>query len=330
MRFQMPKFLLERWTAVRAEDVHLATIRVYTPPPGTPGAKPRFVLFLPPNKEPKSVQEDGASSTPLPLPPPPQHSNRPTFSFTTSYVTTGAEPDCYELDMVNEAVENQIVVAERPKDPSLSVHGSSGPYNSRARTTILTGRIKHECNLRPSFSETYRKQMRGRHLMHNTKSRQIKMIEETGVPRGGINRLSSGVGVGSGGAFSDLAVCILSPVRFVQFTDFESRKREQNHKKGLSAWLVSLEINFLINSSLIFAICHTGVCGHYVTKRNNLRRTSRRCCQRSHSCIAVASIMECGNSRTISRMKMCVTSDFPRTSAPLTSLIPDQSWECPC
>ncbi|KAL9714655.1 hypothetical protein Ac2012v2_001314 [Leucoagaricus gongylophorus] len=202
---KMPKFLLERWTAVRAEDVHLATIRVYTPPPGTPGAKPRFVLFLPPNKEPKSVQEDGASSTPLPLPPPPQHSNRPTFSFTTSYVTTGAEPDCYELDMVNEAVENQIVVAERPKDPSLSVHGSSGPYNSRARTTILTGRIKHECNLRPSFSETYRKQMRGRHLMHNTKSRQIKMIEETGVPRGGINRLSSGVGVGSGGAFSDLA-----------------------------------------------------------------------------------------------------------------------------
>ena len=192
---------------MRAEDVHLATMRVYTPPPGTPGAKSRFVLFLPPNKNPNSGQESNASSTPPP--PPSQHSNRPTFNFATSYITTGPEPDCYELDMVNEAVENQIVVAERPKDASLSVHGSSVPYNSRARTTILTGRIKHECNLRPSFSETYRNQLRRRHLMHNIKSRQIKRIEETGVPRGGINRLSSGVGVGGGGAFSDLVVCIL-------------------------------------------------------------------------------------------------------------------------
>ncbi|KAF5349725.1 hypothetical protein D9756_008950 [Leucocoprinus leucothites] len=197
---KMPKFLLERWTAVSAEDVHLATIRVYTPPPDMPGAKPRFVLFLPPNKEPNGSQDsNGASGTP-----PPQLPNRPGFNFTTSYATTGAEPDCYELDMVNEAVENQIVVAERPKDPSLSVHGANAPYNSRARTTILTGRIKHECNLRPSFSENYRKQMRERHLKYNTKQRQIRMIEDAGVGRGGINRLSSGVGIGSGGAFSDL------------------------------------------------------------------------------------------------------------------------------
>lgn len=295
MRFQMPKFLLERWTAVRAEDVHLATIRVYTPPPGTPGAKSRFVLFLPPNKNPNSSQESDASSTPPP--PSSQQSNRPTFNFATSYVTTGPEPDCYELDMVNEAVENQIVVAERPKDSSLSVHGSSVPYNSRARTTILTGRIKHECNLRPSFSETYRNQLRRRHLMHNIKSRQIKRIEETGVPRGGINRLSSGVGVGAGGggAFSDLVVCILSSVCFALLTNVDHRKRGQNRKKGSNAWLVSLEINFSINSSLIFAIRHTGVYGHYVTKRNNLRCTSRRCCQRLHFCTAVVSTMECGN-----------------------------------
>ena len=231
MRFQIPKFLLERWTAVRAEDVHLATIRVYTPPPGTPGAKSRFVLFLPPNKNPNGGQESDASSTP---PPPSQHSNRPTFNFATSYVTTGPEPDCYELDMVNEAVENQIVVAERPKDPSLSVHGSSVPYNSRARTTILTGRIKHECNLRPSFSETYRNQLRRRHLMHNIKSRQIKRIEETGVPRGGINRLSSGVGVGGGGAFSDLVVCIhlsTSPCLLTSITENENKtaKRVRAH-----------------------------------------------------------------------------------------------------
>ncbi|KAF9446860.1 hypothetical protein P691DRAFT_732490 [Macrolepiota fuliginosa MF-IS2] len=197
---KIPKFLMERWAAVNAEDVHLATIRVYTPPAG---GKPRFVLFLPPNRDPNNSQESNGSATGTP---PPQLPNRPAFNFTTSYAATGAEPDCYELDMVNETVENQIVVAERPKDTSLSVHGSNAPFNSRARTTILTGRIKHECNLRPSFNENYRKQMRERHLKYNTKQRQIRMIEEAGVSggRGGINRLSSGVGIGSGGAFSDL------------------------------------------------------------------------------------------------------------------------------
>jgi transcription initiation factor TFIIF subunit beta len=210
---QIPKFLLERWTSVNSEDVHLATIRVYTPPSG---GKPRFILFLPPNREPPtSNNQEAVNGSPAPSgsPAPPsasQQPNRPAFSFTTSYATTGAEPDCYELDMVNEAVDNQIVVAERPKDSSLSVHGTNSPFNSRARTTILTGRIKHECNLRPSFSENYRKQMRERHIRANTKQRQIRMIEDAGVSggRGGINRLSSGVGVGSGGAFSDLIVCL--------------------------------------------------------------------------------------------------------------------------
>lgn len=202
---QIPKFLLERWTAVDAEDVHLATIRVYTPPTG---GKPRFVLFLPPNKDPSSQESNGSATGSTP---PPQLPNRPAFNFTTSYAATSSEPDSYELDMVNETVENQIVVAERPKDTSLSAHGPNGSFNSRARTTILTGRIKHECNLRPSFSESYRKQMRERHLKYNTKQRQIRMIEEAGVSggRGGINRLSSGVGLGSGGAFSDLVVRIV-------------------------------------------------------------------------------------------------------------------------
>lgn len=222
---QVPKFLLERWAAVNAEDVHLATIRVYTPPNG---GKPRFVLFLPPNREPTNSQ-DSSNGSPAPgSTPPPQLPNRPAFSFSTSYATTGAEPDCYELDMVNESVENQIVVAERPKDSSLSIHGASAPYNSRARTTILTGRIKHECNLRPSFSENYRKQMRERHLKYNTKQRQIRMIEDAGVSggRGGINRLSSGVGVGSGGAFSDLVVRILFSCHNLKSTSVSENKAE--------------------------------------------------------------------------------------------------------
>jgi transcription initiation factor TFIIF subunit beta len=165
---------MERWSAINAEDVQLATVRVYTP--DAPNKKPRIILFLPRNGDPANFNE----------------------------------PDFYEMDMVNDGVENQIVVAERPKDPSLSLSMSAAAatVNTRARTTILTGRIKHECNLRPTFTRNYRHQMRERHKKYNTPVRQIRMIDDAGVPggRGGVNRLSSGVGVGAGGAFGDLIV----------------------------------------------------------------------------------------------------------------------------
>ena len=181
---------MERWSAIEADDVHLATIRVYANDVNPHTKKPRIILFLPPGPSSDgSVPHDTA-----------EHMS--------------SEPNTYELEMVNDSVENQIVVAERPKDPSLSASATSAALttNTRARTTILTGRIKHECNLRPMFSASYRKQMRERHLKYNTPTRQIRMIEDAGVPggRGGVNRLSSGVGVGAGGAFGDLIVRIRS------------------------------------------------------------------------------------------------------------------------
>ncbi|KAG6896628.1 hypothetical protein C0992_007034 [Termitomyces sp. T32_za158] len=188
---KVPKNLLARWAAINTEGVHLASIRIYNHDLG-PSGKPRIVLFLPPspNADPSELTD------------------RPTFSAPTAPVSNGPEPDCYELDMVQDNVENQLVVAERPKDPSLSVSTSAAAAttNSRARTTILTGRVKHECNLRPHFTERYRQQMRARHVQSNTRLRQIRMIDDAGVAggRGGINRLSSGVGVGAGKAFGDL------------------------------------------------------------------------------------------------------------------------------
>lgn len=297
---QIPKFLLERWASVNAEDVHLATIRVYTPPSG---GKPRFILFLPPNREPappNSQETANGSPTPSASPAPPpasQHSNRPAFNFATSYATTGAEPDCYELDMVNEAVENQIVVAERPKDSSLSVHGTNTPFNSRARTTILTGRIKHECNLRPSFTENYRKQMRERHIKANTKQRQIRMIEDAGVSggRGGINRLSSGVGVGSGGAFRDLIVCVSYLRPQVEAYGRHRKQDKSPQKEDSSAWLASHGTSSWINSFLISAIRHIGVYGHCGIKHNNLKLISRMCCPKLLSYTGAESLMVCGS-----------------------------------
>ena len=197
LSIQIPKFLMERWCAVNADDVHLATLRLY---PGTAERKQRIVLFLPPNRDPNNPDAT----------PPATQSGRPVFATTTSYASTDAEPDAYELDMVNDDVENQIVVAERPKDPSLSISASAAAAtpNTRARTTILTGRIKHECNLRPAFSASYRRQMKERHRKYNTPVRQIRMMETEDVPggKGGINRLTSGVGVGARNAFGDFIV----------------------------------------------------------------------------------------------------------------------------
>lgn len=103
------------------------------------------------------------------------------------------EPGEYELEMVQESVDNQLVVAEKEKEPG-----------TRARTTFLAGKVKHECNLRPVFTEKYRKRVRARHREVNTRSRQIKMIDEVTPGRGSVNMLSSGVANAS--AFSDLVV----------------------------------------------------------------------------------------------------------------------------
>lgn len=151
---QVPKHLMEKWSAITQENIHLATIRVYN---SDQHQKQRIVMMLPPDAE-------------------------------------STEPDEYELDMVHEAVENQIVVANREKMPG-----------SRARTTVLTGRVKHDCNLRPSFSEAYRKRMRERHRAANTPTRQIRLIDEV-IPggRGGVNMLSSGIA--PTGGFSSLVV----------------------------------------------------------------------------------------------------------------------------
>jgi len=156
---KIPRYLMERWSAIDAENVHLATIRVYHHAQGSNGKKPKIVLILPANSD-----------------------------------NDGAEPDEYELDMINEAVENQVVIAEREKEPG---------KKSRARTTILTGRVKHECNLRPLFTDKYRKRLKERSRAANAPTRTIQWIEDAHAGgRGAINMLTSGVSNTSG--FSDL------------------------------------------------------------------------------------------------------------------------------
>lgn len=152
---------MELWSSIDAEGIHLATIRVYHNAKSAAGKSPRIVLMLPPPAD--NPSEPG---------------------------------DEYELDMVNEAVDNQFVIAEREKEPGTA---------SRARTTILTGRVKHECNLRPVLTDKYRQRLKMRQLQANQPRRAIKYIEdEHPGDRGAINRLTSGVSNTTG--FSDLIV----------------------------------------------------------------------------------------------------------------------------
>lgn len=146
---KIPKFLMERWSSMDAEGIHLATIRVYKEAKSANGKRPRIILKLPSNPE-----------------------------------TPNVEGDEYEMDLVNEVVENQIVIAEREKEPGTA---------SRARTTILTGQVLHECNLRPSLSSRYRQRIKERSLKANTPQRQVMRIDDVHPGgRGAINMLTSG------------------------------------------------------------------------------------------------------------------------------------------
>lgn len=152
---KVPRYLMERWLSVREDNVHLATIRVFHNAKSATGKSPRILLALPAD---------------------PNHPGQNEF-----------DGDVYELDMVQESVENQIVIAEREKEPP-PVPGT------RARTTVLTGRVKHECNLRPMFSDRYRQRLKMRTIAANTPRKQIMRIEDAGVGgRGNINMLTSGV-----------------------------------------------------------------------------------------------------------------------------------------
>src|SRR5882762_1945167 len=226
---QVPKHLMERWSAIDAEDVHLASIRVYSEAKNSSGKTPRIMLFLPPN------------------PSDPSDSTRPQFGPNSAYNTNpnDIQPDVYELDMVNENVENQIVIAERPKMPDPN---STEPHNPRARTTVHTGRVRHNCNLRPVLNATYMRQMKERTRKYNTPQRQIGRIEDAGISggRGGINMLSSGVGVNSGTSFNNLVVSFYH-IRFYSLLNRLLQSGKTKPKKGAFERMARMPKNQLLD-----------------------------------------------------------------------------------
>ncbi len=150
---------MERWSKVDTEGAQLAKIRIYKPQSATP----QIIVFVPP--------EDGSGGD--------------------------GEEDIYELDMVNQNVENQIVVAERAKAPS---------GTGRARTTIMTGQIKHDCNLRPRMTGRYERRLMERGAAAHGRAMRVGLMDGARAGRGGGKMLSSGIASAAG--FADLAVSI--------------------------------------------------------------------------------------------------------------------------
>lgn len=109
----------------------------------------------------------------------------------------GGDDDIYELDMVNQDVHNQIVVAERAKAPTGA---------GRARTTIMTGKVKHECNLRPRMTGRYERRLMERGAAAYDRSVRVGLMDGARAGRGGGKMLSSGVTSAAG--FADLAVSV--------------------------------------------------------------------------------------------------------------------------
>ena len=161
---------MERWSKFDTEGVRLAKIRIYKPQSETP----RIVVFVPP--------EDGGGDN--------------------------GDEDIYELDMLKQKVENQIVVAERAKAPS---------GTGRARTTIMTGQIKHECNLRPCMTGRYKRRLMERRSAANEKPMRVKLMDGARAGRGGGKMLSSGIT--SAGGFADITVGGAFVSGYILFTD---------------------------------------------------------------------------------------------------------------
>jgi transcription initiation factor TFIIF subunit beta len=175
---------MERWSAVDSDGIYLATLRIWNERDQRTGRQP-MSLFLPPEQP-------------------------------------GGIPEEYKLDMVQEVVENQIVIAEMEKEPSNMASRASErlfAYSSVSflccwklppETTIMSGRIKHEVNVRPRYNENYSNRMRARHEAASEPVRQIKMIEDSHPGgRGNINMLSSGANQRTG-SFDSLVARIVS------------------------------------------------------------------------------------------------------------------------
>lgn len=171
---------MERWLAVEPEGELLGTLRCWEEiDPRT--QKQAMSIFVPSEQDPSVMEE-------------------------------------FRLDMVQEMVRNQFVIAETDKDSDNPANRASKcvlvsrmvlKYFFFLELTQFSGRVKHEVNVRPKYNADYSDRMRARVAAASEPARQIKMIEDSmGGARGNINMLSSGANQRTS-SFDSLVVSVL-------------------------------------------------------------------------------------------------------------------------
>ncbi|KAI0635727.1 transcription initiation factor IIF, beta subunit-domain-containing protein [Trametes polyzona] len=149
---KIPKHLMERWSAIEEEGVHLATIRVYPGSSSSSGSsargpvKPRVILSLPPEADDDRLGADE-----------------------------------YEMEMMPTSAAtpfNEYVVAEYDShstpSPASPLKGSGKKKSStRRKRTALAGMVTHHCSLRAVLSERLRQRVKARTVAAGTPKRQI-------------------------------------------------------------------------------------------------------------------------------------------------------------
>ena len=184
--------------------------------------------------------------------------------------------------MVNQDVHNQVVVAERAKAPSGA---------GRARATIMTGKVKHECNLRPRMTGRYERRLAAK----NEKAVRVGLMDGAKAGRGGGKMLSSPRPV-SRTHGADISRAFFFFLFEIWILTLRSVRRSSFKKDSTSAWRVCPGTNCSTRSLRSFASANSGRSNFFVRRYSSRRCISEKSCQKSPRCIAVASSTARGSS----------------------------------
>ena len=103
------------------------------------------------------------------------------------------EDSIYELDMVNQDMHNQDIIAE---------HARATTGTDHACMMIMTGKVKHECTLPPVMTSHYKCPLAVHSAVAKNKAVCIELVDGTCTGHGGAKTHSSSISFTAG--FTDL------------------------------------------------------------------------------------------------------------------------------
>ncbi|CDO75798.1 hypothetical protein BN946_scf184934.g13 [Trametes cinnabarina] len=179
---KIPKHLMERWSAIEEEGVHLATIRVYHPSRAaasrsatsasatasasasasastlTAAATARIVLTLPPESDDDRLGPDE-------------------YEMQTSTADAAAPFNEYVV-AEHDGVRGRSPAVPRGSRKGRGAHPDDLRRETKARRRIaLAGMVTHHCNLRSVLGERLRQRVKARSVEANKPKRQTILLE---------------------------------------------------------------------------------------------------------------------------------------------------------